>query len=543
LAVNAHGILGISIQTDAPFHWNALRGRKPARPTWSNGEGDSMKRSWTALAVALFALGMIAGCNNTNNSIQSSTGASITTLSPSGVVLGSADFTLTVTASQFNGFPSATVVEWNGQKLATTFVDVTTVTAVVPASLVAKAGTVNVNTFAPQSGAGLNGLSNALAFLIYGAPNPLPTLTGVTPDSAPLCGSNCNNTSLNITLAGTDFLPSSTNGASTVTFNGKDTNGVSTALRITSISSTQIKAVIPGTFLASDNTATIRVVNPPSGICLVNCPPLGGGSSAPFPFTVGTGAAAAATASATAEETPAISEDGRFVAFTSEQGGVAQIMLRDTCVGAEKDCQATTKVISAASDGPAGNAASHTPVMSSDGRYVAFSSAATNLVTSAPAGRQVYLHDSCSGAGASCKPTTTLVSEDAEGALAGTEAILPSISSSGRYVAFVAVTASKETKGAAVTGTAAAATAAPNSGLRQVFVRDTCLGAANCTAKTTRISLQPGDAPANSTKPAGPALSGLAKQVALAEGKNSTVFTPTVAVDDKVFLATINEQK
>ena len=82
-----------------------------------------------------------------------------------------------------------------------------------------------------------------------------------------------------------------------------------------------------------------------------------------------------------------------------------------------------------------------------------------------------------------------------------------------------------------------------NSGMRQVFVRDTCLGAANCTPRTTRISLLPGDTPANSTKPAGPALAGLAKQIALSEGKNATVFTPTVAVDDKVFLAISNEQK
>jgi len=82
-----------------------------------------------------------------------------------------------------------------------------------------------------------------------------------------------------------------------------------------------------------------------------------------------------------------------------------------------------------------------------------------------------------------------------------------------------------------------------NSGLRQVFVRDTCLGAANCSPKTTRISLMPGDAPANSPMPAGPALSGLAKQIALSEGKNATVFTPTVPIDDRVFLAISSEEK
>jgi hypothetical protein len=63
---------------------------------------------------------------------------------------------------------------------------------------------------------------------------------------------------------------------------------------------------------------------------------------------------------------------------------------------------------------------------------------------------------------------TQLVSTDAQGALAGTEAILPSVSASGRFVTFVAVTPSQ----------------AANSRFRQVFVRDTCLAASNCTPTT-----------------------------------------------------------
>jgi hypothetical protein len=124
--------------------------------------------------------------------------------------------------------------------------------------------------------------------------------------------------------------------------------------------------------------------------------------------------------------------------------------------------------------------------------------------------------------------------------LSGTESILPSISSTGRFVAFVAITPTHTPKVAG--GATATVQAAPNSGLRQVFVRDTCLGAANCTPKTTRISMVPGDAPANGTKPAGPAISGAAKQIALADGKNATVFTPTVAVDEGVVLAVPKEQ-
>jgi hypothetical protein len=175
--------------------------------------------------------------------------------------------------------------------------------------------------------------------------------------------------------------------------------------------------------------------------------------------------------------------------------------------------------------------------MSADGRYVAFSSAATNLVENAPPGRQIYLRDTCAGAGDSCKPSTHLVSVDPNGALAGTESILPSVSSSGRFVAFLAVTPSHSWNPASET-----AAVGNNSGLRQVFIRDICLGAANCTPKTTRISLQPGDGTGTSSKPVGPALSGRAGHVAIVGGNAATLFTRSVAVDDRVFLAVANQQ-
>src|SRR5262249_59786355 len=134
-----------------------------------------------------------------------------------------------------------------------------------------------------------------------------------------------------------------------------------------------------------------------------------------------------------------------------------------------------------------------------------------------------YLRDTCVGAaaGASCAPATLLVSSDSEGALVGTEAILPSVSASGRFVAFLAVTPSHDAAskagahGALSAQAKAAGDAAANSGYRQVFVHDTCLGAANCTPKTTRISLQPGEATTGDAKPAGPAISGNSSHVAL----------------------------
>ena len=95
--------------------------------------------------------------------------------------------------------------------------------------------------------------------------------------------------------------------------------------------------------------------------------------------------AAAAAAAAVAEETPAISQDGRYVAYASQQNQVNQILLKDTCVGAANGCSTTTRAVSISSEGTAGNADSHNAAITPDGRYVAFSSAATILVEGAPA--------------------------------------------------------------------------------------------------------------------------------------------------------------
>ena len=237
-------------------------------------------RFWAAVAVAVIALGLLSGCNDYNNSVQYATGSTIINIAPAVVIFGGPSFTLTVSATATNGFQSNSVVQWNGQSLVTTVVSTTIVTAVVPASLIAKPGTAFVNTHFPQSGTGNNGLSNSLALTIAGAPNPAPTLTSISPTTATACGTSCTNASLKITVTGTNFLPSSTNGGTQVTITDQATSGQATAITITSYSSTSLTATIPGTFLANPDTAQIGVINPPSASgCLVNCPDLGGGTA------------------------------------------------------------------------------------------------------------------------------------------------------------------------------------------------------------------------------------------------------------------------
>jgi hypothetical protein len=516
-----------------------------------------MKRYWTALAVALLAIFAVAGCNDYGNTFQNNTGAGLAFLSPAQMSAGSGDFTLTVNG---RGFVLKTVVQWNGKPLATTVpVDSAgaafgnIVTATVPAALVAKPGVATIVTVNPATGAGQNGLSNPLAFTINPLPNPLPGLTSISPASAP-----AGSASFTLMLNGSSFLPSTDpSGGSQVNWNVA--GGAQRKLTVLSgATSSQIQATGTSDLLvnagSTNLTASVTVFNPPSPApagCTTACTGGGGGgSSAPATFTIcpssgcppGTPASVSAAA-LVAEETPALSLDGRYVAYTAVQNDHAQVFLRDTCEGSATvdACQSQTTLLSAAADGSAANDDSRTPSMSADGRYVAFSSAATNLVENAPPGRQIYLLDTCAGAGDSCKPSTRLISTDANGTLVGTESILPSVSASGRFVAFLAVTPNHSANPTSAQSKTSASGA--NSGYRQVFIRDTCIGAANCTPKTTRISLQSGDGTGTAPKPAGPALSGNARHVAIAGANPATLFTRSVAVDDRVFLAITNQQR
>jgi Tol biopolymer transport system component len=89
----------------------------------------------------------------------------------------------------------------------------------------------------------------------------------------------------------------------------------------------------------------------------------------------------------------------------------------------------TTRV-SVASDGTQANNFSFNPSISADGRYVAFTSWANNLVSGdTNGGRDIFVHDRQTGA-------TTRVSVATGGGQAAADSQRPSISADGRYVAF-----------------------------------------------------------------------------------------------------------
>lgn len=128
---------------------------------------------------------------------------------------------------------------------------------------------------------------------------------------------------------------------------------------------------------------------------------------------------------------PSISGDGSVVAFAS-MGGASLVANGAAGFGVyARDLNAgQTTLVSVRQDGSTPTASSDRPAISDDGRYVAFQSADNLLSGVAASGQQVYLRDRQAG-------TTTLVSAQADGSPSAVSASFAGISRDGRMVAYV----------------------------------------------------------------------------------------------------------
>jgi hypothetical protein len=163
----------------------------------------------------------------------------ISSLSPGSVAPGSAAFTLTVDGSSF---VPASVVNWSGAPLTTTYVSASRLTASVPASDVAAAGTASVTVSSPAPGGG----SSAATSFAIGA-NPLPAVSSLSPASvAP------GSAAFTLTVDGSGFV-----SGSIVNWNGAP-------LATTYVSASRLTASVPASNIAAAGTASITVGNPAS---------------------------------------------------------------------------------------------------------------------------------------------------------------------------------------------------------------------------------------------------------------------------------------
>jgi len=126
-----------------------------------------------------------------------------------------------------------------------------------------------------------------------------------------------------------------------------------------------------------------------------------------------------------------LSADGRYVAFTSsasnlvagDTNGFSDVFVRDRQAG-------TTELVSVSTGGAQGNADSQHPSISADGHFVAFRSSATNLVIGdTNAATDIFVRDRQAA-------TTERVSVDSSGVQGNGDSAHPSIDSDGRFVAF-----------------------------------------------------------------------------------------------------------
>jgi Tol biopolymer transport system component len=169
---------------------------------------------------------------------------------------------------------------------------------------------------------------------------------------------------------------------------------------------------------------------------------------------------------------PSLSAGGRYVAFSSgaanlvdgDDLGYNDVFVHDQETG-------RTRRVSVRSNGSEGNGHSSDSSISAGGRYVAFSSAASNLVSDDDLGHgDVFVHDRETG-------RTRRVSLRSNGAEANGESFSPDLSGTGRFVAF--------------TSEADNLAAGDGNGARDVFVHD------RATGGTQRVSVRSNGADAD----------------------------------------------
>jgi len=389
----------------------------------------------------------------------------ISSLIPNSVTAGGTPTTLVVTGT---GMVNGSQILINGSPRTTATLSATQVSTQLTAGDLGVGGVNQVQVSNPGPG---GGPSNILTFAV----NPtttigLPIILDLAPDGTladnGVCGNNCIGGVPNQTTAG----PSTAEDGSLVAY-----------------------ASISANLVAGNKNTNSDVYL--SKTCL------GGSGCTPLTILLSTDQFGNSANGASTE--PVLSNSGSDIAFTStatnldtsvpQNGTTRQVFFRSTCT-TTPTCVGTglqTQIVSVSADGTAaGNGDSFNPAISSDGRFVAFVSRATNLVSNitfdgvAP---QVFVRDTCSGTvSGTCTPTTFLISVAPDGITPGDGASAnPSIATSGLFVSF---TSTAKNLGPT----------APNpSGLSEVFLRGCTYSTSACAGQNLLVSTPDGVTPAN----------------------------------------------
>ncbi|MBK6797646.1 MAG: hypothetical protein IPG76_12925 [Acidobacteria bacterium] len=166
----------------------------------------------------------------------------ILSLNPVSVQAGSPDLTVTINGT---GFTNSSKVRWNSNDRATTFANSTQLTFTASSADLASAGTAILTVFNPLPGGGLSGPAN---FVVNQPPNPVPSISGISPSTV-----NAGSGGFIMTVNGSNFV-----AGSKVFLNGNERATIF-------VSGTQLTANIPAVDIANPGTANITVINPAPG--------------------------------------------------------------------------------------------------------------------------------------------------------------------------------------------------------------------------------------------------------------------------------------
>ncbi len=393
----------------------------------------------------------------------------LSSVSPLSVVAGST-VTTSITVSG-SGFDLASEVLVNGTGRPTTFKSASSLTADLATGDLAAAGTYTVQVENPTPG---GGSSQVLFFSVVPATSGagLPTLVDLAPDGAQandgVSAPSQVGPSIDTTGRYVAYTSSSTNLLQTTTLIPPPvlnplTNGTSNIfVRDTCLGDTVNCA--PREVLVDVNPANV-IANGPSFSPVVNS----------------TGAEIVAYVSLASDLVSGIAFDGT----------TSQIFATNPCITATSGCTVTTNLMSIGSDGiSAGNGPSIEPSISTEGRFVAFASTATNLVSTPTGGAQeIYVRDTCLSQPTTCVPETYLVSATnftSSATAANGSSFEPVVVSSktGQFVAFASTATNL------VSGT---------TGTTEIYRAGLCIGITKgCTAASPELVSTPdGTTPAD----------------------------------------------
>jgi trimeric autotransporter adhesin len=219
-------------------------------------------KAFQAFLPFIFICGLAAGLSACENwKIMGALNPGISTMTPTSVAAGTAQFSIQITGSDFT---IGVQIFFNGSPRPTSGFSVNGVvqqiSGAIFASDVAMPGTAQITVVNPGGR-----MSNAMTLTITPGPNPLPSIASVSPASAAAGAPDQQINALQVTVNGTNFVPLSQ------IFLGDE------LLRVTKFDSDmQLEATIPVGLLMKSGQMPITVRTPEPG----------GGTSNPVPFEI-----------------------------------------------------------------------------------------------------------------------------------------------------------------------------------------------------------------------------------------------------------------